>query len=425
MHLLLAQKGTIAEGEDAVDLGQSPGRVAVFSAADTEIAVLAAARAGRGDGPDFLRLVNLLQLKHPMSVDQWIERTGKHAKLIIVRLLGGESYWPYGLEALHAAAVQHGIKLAVLPGDDKADPALARFCTVDQNHCAALWSYLIEGGLQNAELFLGYAKFLIEGGEAPAAASPLLKAGLYKAGHSNPTLETVRKDWIPGAPVVAIIFYRALLQSGQVEAIRRLADGLQLRSSNVLAVYVSGLKDAVSAATVEQLFEETKPSIVLNTTGFAVSAMGKDWQGTVLDRGGAPVLQVVLSSSTQESWEQSAQGLTSRDLAMNIALPELDGRVLSRAISFKAASQFDAHVEANIVAYKPLQDRVDFVADLAMNWLRLQCAKPEGRRVAIVLANYPNRDGRIANGVGLDTPAGTIEVMRAMQDAGYEVGRVP
>jgi cobaltochelatase CobN len=425
MHLLLAQKGTIAEGEDAVDLGQSPGRIAVFSAADTEIAVLAAARAGRGDGPDFLRLVNLLQLKHPMSVDQWIERTGRHAKLIVVRILGGESYWPYGLEALHAAAVNHGIKLAVLPGDDKPDPVLDRFCTIEPEHCQALWAYLTEGGLENATLFLQYADFVIKGGSAPATASPLLKAGLIVEGQGQPTLETVRANWIPGAPVVAIVFYRALLQSGQTQAIGHLRDALQQRGGNVAAIYVSGLKDAVSAATVQQLFDEISPSIVLNATGFAISPVGKDWQGTVLDRGGAPVLQVVLSSSTEEAWAASAQGLTSRDLAMNIALPELDGRVLSRAISFKAAAQFDAFVEANIVAHKPLQDRVDFVADLATNWIRLRQEKSGARRVAIVLANYPNKDGRIANGVGLDTPAGTIEVLNGMRNSGYNVGSIP
>ena len=127
MHLLLQQKGTIAEEGEAIDLGQSPGRIAVLTAADTEIAVLAAARASLGLDREALRLVNLLALRHPLSVDQWIERTGSTCELIVVRLLGGESYWPYGLEALHACAVGRGIKLAVLPGDDKPDPALARF----------------------------------------------------------------------------------------------------------------------------------------------------------------------------------------------------------------------------------------------------------------------------------------------------------
>ncbi len=41
------------------------------------------------------------------------------------------------------------------------------------------------------------------------------------------------------------------------------------------------------------------------------------------------------------------------------------------------------------------------------------------------MANYPNRDGRLGNGVGLDTPAGTVEVMRAMRDAGYDVTDLP
>ena len=41
------------------------------------------------------------------------------------------------------------------------------------------------------------------------------------------------------------------------------------------------------------------------------------------------------------------------------------------------------------------------------------------RKVAIVLANYPNQDGRIANGVGYDTPASTIAILRALAGAGY------
>ena len=143
MHLLAVQKGTLADEGEAVDLGQSPARVCLLSAADTEIAVLAAARAARGDPKGFLRLVNFLQLKHPMSVDQWIERTGRHAGLIVVRALGGEGYWPYGLEALHAASVAHGFKLAVLPGDDKADAGLRRFCTLPEADCAALWHCLV------------------------------------------------------------------------------------------------------------------------------------------------------------------------------------------------------------------------------------------------------------------------------------------
>ena len=66
-----------------------------------------------------------------------------------------------------------------------------------------------------------------------------------------------------------------------------------------------------------------------------------------------------------------------------------------------------------------MPDRVAFVAELAAAWARLRATPPAERRIALVLANYPNRDGRIGNGVGLDTPAGAVEVLRALQQAGY------
>ncbi|MDX1434449.1 MAG: cobaltochelatase subunit CobN, partial [Gammaproteobacteria bacterium] len=44
---------------------------------------------------------------------------------------------------------------------------------------------------------------------------------------------------------------------------------------------------------------------------------------------------------------------------------------------------------------------------------------------ALVLANYPNRDGRLGNGVGLDTPAGTLQALEALEAAGYSTGRLP
>jgi cobaltochelatase CobN len=416
MHLLLAQKGTLAEGQETIDLGQTPGDVIFLSSADTEIAALASARRALGRDAPTLRLANLLQVQHPMSVDTYIERTARHAKLIVLRVLGGEGYWPYGLEALHAMAVAHGVRLAVLPGDDKPDPGLARFCTVAAVDCDALWRYLVEGGAENAAGFLLYAKALIEDGEKPAQAAPLMKAGEF----ITPSPRHLR-----GEGVIAITFYRALVQSGQTAPIFALCEALQQRGLAPLPIFVSSLKDDICAAITAELFARHKPQLVLNATGFSVSAPGAEWQGTVLDAAGASVIQVVLSGTSEESWLGSSQGLTSRDLAMNVVLPEVDGRIFSRAISFKAAAEYDPDVECNIVTHKVRPDRIQFVADLAANWLRLSQTPPAGRKIAIILANYPNKDGRMANGVGLDTPAGTIEVLRALQSAGYTTGKVP
>lgn len=181
----------------------------------------------------------------------------------------------------------------------------------------------------------------------------------------------------------------------------------------------------MSAAVVDGLFEDCPPDIVLNATGFAISSPGAERKPTVLDKRGNMVLQVIFSGTPKAVWETSQQGLLARDLAMNVALPEVDGRVLSRAVSFKSAKQFDAAVEANIVTHEPHENRVGFVAQLAANWVRLKRKSPDERRVALILANYPNRDGRLGNGVGLDTPAGTVEVLHAMAKGGYPVADLP
>ena len=195
---------------------------------------------------------------------------------------------------------------------------------------------------------------------------------------------------------------------------------------NALPLYVSSLKDPVSADLVSAMLAHARVRLVLNATGFAVSTPGAaERRPTPFDASGRPVLQVVLAGGREEDWERGTQGLSARDIAMNVALPEVDGRILARAVSFKAEARFDERTECPVVAYVPRRDRVAFTADLARAWIDLAATPAPERRVAIVLANYPNRDGRLGNGVGLDTPAGTMELLRAMAAAGYDVDGIP
>lgn len=425
MHLLLAQKGSINESDEAIDLGQTPGDILFLSAADTELASLAEGQKLFDDAAPSLRLANFMQLSHPMSVDVYAQDIIAKAQLVVVRLLGGKAYWNYGVETLYALAVEHNIKLVFLPGDDKPDPVLREYSTVPGEDCDRLWSYLLEGGPENSERFLKYCHWLIGRGDAPSEAAPLLKAGLWWPETGIVDLEQIKANWFDDAPVIAINFYRALVQSGGLQPIEAMVRALKKRRINALPVFISSLKDPVSVATVRQVFEAVNPGVVLNTTGFAVSSPTGDHQPTVLDEGGAVVLQMVLAGGSVEAWQSSAQGLSSRDLAMNVALPEVDGRVLTRALAFKNAGEFDPRVESNIVRHIAEPSRVNFIADLAAGWAKLRGTQAKDRKTAIVLANYPNRDGRLGNGVGLDTPAGTVNVLNALREAGCKLDDFP
>ena len=108
---------------------------------------------------------------------------------------------------------------------------------------------------------------------------------------------------------------------------------------------------------------------------------------------------------------------------MHVVLPEVDGRIFAHAIAFKERGESSAGFAPT--TFRPVDDRIAATVDLAWAWVRLRRTPRQQRRVAMVLANYPSRDGRLANGVGLDTPQSLIDVLGAMRGEGYAIEDAP
>lgn len=434
MHLLAAQPGSVQDGSEAVDLGQDPGDIVFITAADTEISAVALARRALvATHPDLptLRIANQMHLAHNMSVDLYVDEVVRSAKLVVVRALGGRGYWPYGVDEVAQACREKSIPVAFLPGDDQPDAELSGYTTVLGEDAHRLWQYLVHGGAANAGNFLKCAASIVGYSIDYAEPRAVLPAGAYWPGAGAEGIGAMRARWREGLPVVPLVFYRALYLSGNLTAIDDLVFALQDAGLNPLPLFVASLKDPVSQATLTALLDEAYDAelsplgCVLNTTGFAASNPGGARAASPFDKHDLMVLQVVLSGGNVDDWRDGARGLSAKDIAMNVALPEVDGRVLSRAVSFKGLSERDQDCQCDIVAYQPLADRVRFVAQLAHGWAWLKTQPDWSKRVAIVMANYPNRDGRIGNGVGLDTPQGVVETLQAMQKEGFEVDDIP
>ena len=125
MHVVFRESHGLEDTEAPFDLGQTPADLVVLSFSDSDLGAFAAGwQRGREKLPS-LRLANLIALKHPMSVDAYVERTLVGGKGILVRVIGGENYWPYGLMQLQDYARRHGVALAVLPAGCVV-PALPR-----------------------------------------------------------------------------------------------------------------------------------------------------------------------------------------------------------------------------------------------------------------------------------------------------------
>src|SRR6202453_5507660 len=116
---------SLDETAEAVDLGQSPTEVVMLSFTDSDLAALAAAYERMSEPRPSLRLANLAALKHPYSVDLYLEKVCARARFILVRLLGGMDYWRYGVEQLTVLAKARGIALGLVPGDRFEDRRVA------------------------------------------------------------------------------------------------------------------------------------------------------------------------------------------------------------------------------------------------------------------------------------------------------------
>ncbi len=412
MHVPRIEVRSFDETVEAVDLGQTPADVVVLSFSDSDLNALGGAYALIGAPKPTLRLASLAALRHPYSIDLYCERVCAAAKLIVARVLGGADYWRYGVDELAALARRRGIKLALLPGDRRADQRLEAASTLAPEALNRIWRYFDEGGPDNLSACLSYLSAVIgraAEAEAPAP-EPVAAFGRF---------ERACRAGVAGAPRALVVFYRSIYLADDCAPIEALTEALADQGFTTTAVYVTSLKDEAAVAPLAALIAAEAFDIVLNATAF--SARLDDGEGTVLDAVDAPVLQVVLAGSAEEAWRANPRGLGPADLAMHVALPEIDGRILTRAVSFKAAHPRDAATEFNAVAHRPLADRVAFVAKLAERWAALRRKPAVEKRLACVLPDYPARGGRTGYAVGLDTPASAAAIAEILGAAGYDV----
>ena len=425
MHLLATTTASLESLIEPVDLAQAPAEMVALSFSDSDLAALAAAwGAGRAALPS-LRLAALADLRHPMSVDLWLEKTAAHAKVVLVRLLGGYDWWAYGCERLAAMAREKGVVLALLPGESRQrDERLMALSTVSSADHDALLRFFHAGGPENMAGALALLARLAGGEKAPAcAATAVAQAGFYAPGQGIVPLGHFSAPAAAGRPVVPIIFYRSMLLAADIAPIDALSNALSARGILAVPVFVASLRDAEARSLLDETVKALSPRLLITTTAFAVGAEpGKE---TLFDELGLPVLQAAIATTRREAWQGGERGLVPADLAMHIVLPELDGRIAAGAISFKRLAEPDAPlgVRSQVNAAEP--DRIEAVAGRVAAWLELQATTKAERRIAIIVPDYPAATGRAGYAVGLDVPQSVIGMLRDLESEGYTVDDVP
>ena len=413
MHRLATIAGAQEpEGDSLAYVEQEPAPLVILSSADSDLRALAQLlEADPQLLPHPLRLLNLAALAHPAVIDHYLASSLAQTRLVVVRLLGGRGHWSYGLERLQAWAGQRpGRMLLVLAGTGEEEEALAELSTGDPALARALAGCLREGGEANLRQALHCWLHLLDGLPCPLPVPAALP-------------DPLPEDWRDEVGArVGVILYRAQRLAGDTALMEATLEALRQRGLAPRALWLSSLRNSVVQERVGDLFSQERVEAVLCGTGFASVRFEEAGLGAPLwERLGVPVLQLLCSGRSRAEWSRSSIGLGPLDLSLQVVLPELDGRLTTRVGAFKECSGASLSLGTALHQAVPEPERLAWIAALLHNWIDLARTASAERRVALVLANYPTRNARLANGVGLDTPASTVRMLRWLAQAGYRL----
>ncbi|MGH3341795.1 MAG: cobaltochelatase subunit CobN [Carbonactinosporaceae bacterium] len=325
----------------------------------------------------------------------------------VVRLLGGRRSWEAGLDAV----LESGLPVVVLGGEAAPDADLMALSTVPAGVTVETLAYLHEGGPGNlgqlARFLSDAVRLTGEGFEPPV---PMPTFGVHGKRHRR-----------PDRPSVGIVFYRAHAVSGNTAFVDVLADAVEAAGANAVPVFCGSLRTA-DAAVYDLLRDVDALVVTVLAAGGAhasdASAGGEEdaWDVGALAALDVPVVQGLCLTSSRAAWQDSDAALTPMDAAMQVAIPEFDGRLISVPFSFKVTGADD------VPMYVADLERAARVAGIVVRHARLRHIPNERKRVAVVLSSYPTKHARVGNAVGLDTPASAVVLLRALLEAGYDLG---
>lgn len=401
MHILFREAHDLDGQAVAEDLAHAPADLVLLSFSESDLLGLRDVHMAQDPS---LQVATLSRLRHPMSVDLYLEQTVSHARCVVVRLLGGTEYWRYGVDELRLVCREKAIPLAFITGEATPNPALKSLSTIEAAQWERLDTLFRESGARNlrsALTLMGALAGLAK--DDGAVAEPLPEAGLYR--RLNPAACHGR---------ALVVFYRAHLLASDLDGIDALAEAIAAEGYGVDLLYVASLRATKAVSFVNGWLQDEPPSIILNATFFA--SRGDDASPCVFNAAGVPVLQIVQPSTTLANWHKAARGLSPSDLAMQIVLPEFDGRLNGAPISFR--DEAPPGLPARRVAYAP---GIAQLVRQMQGWLRLAAKPPAARKLALVLSDYPGAEGQSAHAVGLDSFASVAAIGAMLTKAGYAI----
>ena len=416
MHVLFREKHGLDETAIPIDLKQEPADLVFLSYSDSDLNSFAEGwrRGYRSSKKKFisLRLANIETLRHPLSVDTYVTNTLSKSKGILIRLIGGVPYWEYGLEQIQKMSKKNNIPLAILPADGRNDERLDNFSNLPISTLRQLSELCNQGGPIASQAAL--AQMALAAGHYALPVIGEKKVPQYGFWEPNKLLHILPQNTesLKKSKLVIIIFYRSFIMANDLNPIRKLYYSFKKNNITPVGIFLPSLKEPKSAKWVEDQISNLSPSCIVNATAF--SAKNKNGVSP-LDIGNVPIFQIALSTNDKKSWEKEDRGLSPTNMAMHVALPEIDGRIFAGVASFKKKMPTDFKLQFNEIKHETYKDGISSITQKVKSWIKLQNIPLKMKKPAVILSTYPGKKWQIAHAVGLDTISSVQEILEYLK----------
>ncbi|WP_269616968.1 cobaltochelatase subunit CobN [Prochlorococcus marinus] len=361
-----------------------------------------------------IRALPIAYLSSNSSIDHYITNTCKTAEIILVRFLGSRSYWSYGFEQLGLWQLEKPNRhLIVVSGIESTANDVQEISSLNQEKVDLFQTLLNQGGIKNYNYMLQTLEKIIDVEEIN------LNTDLIEYHH-----ELIKWKWKNnGNPSIAVFLYKSLLQSGNTELADKINDISNKYNLNAKIIWITSFKSKNIENQIISLLEKENIKAILTTTSFSsVEYKHDDVKKNLWDRLDIPVYQLLISSSSITEWKESTVGLNPIDLSIQVVLPEVDGRICTIPVAFKNLTYTDNELSIAVYKTEPYEKHIEWCIKYIKNLIYLQQTNNSNKKIALVIANYPVKDSRIANGVGLDTPESLLNILNWLKDEGYNLG---
>ncbi|WP_218080065.1 magnesium chelatase subunit H [Anthocerotibacter panamensis] len=226
----------------------------------------------------------------------------------------------------------------------------------------------------------------------------------------------------PLAPTVGLVMQRTRLITGDDAHYVSIVSEFEAQGARIIPVFSGGLD---ASKPVEKYYYNAQGQVIVDTvvslTGFplvggpaqndpdtAIEALSK------LNRPYMVALPLVFQTTSE--WQSSELGLHPVQVALQVALPELDGAIEPIIMSGR-----DGMTGRAI----PLQDRIELVVGRALKWCVLRRKPRVQKKIALTVFSFPPDKGNVGTAAYLNVFASIYNVMTALKANGYAVENLP